>query len=66
MKRNLIAVLLAVLTVLSTTAAFATAPELTLPSSVDLSDLFPYAAAIVSALVGMIVIRKAIKLANRS
>lgn len=39
---------------------------LTLPTTVDLSDLFPYAAAIVAALVGLIVIRKAIKLTNRS
>ena len=46
--------------------ALAEPPALTLPSSVDLSDLFPYAAAIVAALVGLIVIRKAIKLTNRS
>jgi len=46
--------------------AHAEPPALTLPSSVDLSDLFPYAAAIVTALVGLIVIRKAIKLTNRS
>ncbi len=46
--------------------AHAEPPALTLPSSVDLSDLFPYAAAIVAALVGLIVIRKAIKLTNRS
>lgn len=47
-------------------AAFAEPAGLTLPSSVDLSDLFPYAAAIVAALVGLIVVRKAIKLTNRS
>lgn len=47
-------------------AAFAEPAGLTLPSSVDLSDLFPYAAGIVAALVGLIVIRKAIKLTNRS
>lgn len=41
-------------------------PSLTLPSSVDLSALFPYASAIVAALVTLIVIRKAIKLSNRS
>lgn len=43
-----------------------TPPELVLPTSVDLSALFPYAAAIVTALVGLIVVRKAIKLTNRS
>lgn len=47
-------------------AAHAEPSGLTLPTSVDLSDLFPYAAAIVAALVGLIVIRKAIKLTNRS
>lgn len=41
-------------------------PSLTLPSTVDLSALFPYASAIVAALVTLIVIRKAIKLSNRS
>lgn len=45
---------------------FAEPAGLTLPSTVDLSDLYPYAAAIVTALVGLIVIRKAIKLTNRS
>ncbi len=40
--------------------------SLTLPSSVDISDLFPYASAIIAALVTLIVIRKAIKLSNRS
>lgn len=39
---------------------------LTLPSTVDISDLFPYASAIIAALVTLIVIRKAIKLSNRS
>jgi len=52
--------------VMSPIMAHAEPPALTLPSSVDLSDLFPYAAAIVTALVGLIVIRKAIKLTNRS
>lgn len=41
-------------------------PSLTLPSTVDLSALFPYASAIIAALVTLIVIRKAIKLSNRS
>lgn len=45
--------------------AFAEPAGLTLPSSVDLSDLFPYAAAIITALVGLIVIRKAVKTTNR-
>lgn len=39
---------------------------LTLPATVDLSALFTYAGVIISALVGMIVVRKAIKLTNRS
>lgn len=47
-------------------AAKAEPSGLTLPSSVDLSALFPYASAIVAALVTLIVIRKAIKLSNRS
>lgn len=58
--------LLAVAVVCTPMAAFATTPELELPTSVDLSALFPYAMGIVTALVGLIVIRKAIKLTNRS
>lgn len=38
----------------------------TLPTTVDLSGVFAYAGAIIAALVGMIVVRKAIKLTNRS
>lgn len=37
-----------------------------LPTSIDLSQLFTYAGAIITALVGLIVVRKAIKLTNRS
>lgn len=47
-------------------AAMAESSGLTLPSTVDISDLFPYASAIIAALVTLIVIRKAIKLSNRS
>ena len=52
--------------VMSPIMAHAQPVTLDLPTSVDLSGLFPYAAAIVTALVGLIVIRKAIKLTNRS
>jgi hypothetical protein len=42
------------------------AEGLTLPTSVDLSAVLTYGGVIVGALVGMIVLRKAIKLTNRS
>lgn len=38
----------------------------TLPTSVDLSALWAFASVVISALVGMIVVRKAIKIVNRS
>lgn len=41
-------------------------PGLTLPTSIDLSAVFPYAGAILIALASFIVVRKAIKLTNRS
>lgn len=65
-KRWYQAMVLAVMAVAVPLAVHAEPAGLTLPTSVDLSDLFPYAAAIVTALVGLIVIRKAIKLTNRS
>jgi len=65
-KRCYQAMVVAIMAFLVPIAAHAEPTGLTLPTSVDLSDLFPYAAAIVTALVGLIVIRKAIKLTNRS
>jgi hypothetical protein len=44
--------------------AFAAAGDL--PTTVDLSAVSTYGAVIVASLVGLIVIRKAIKLTNRS
>jgi len=38
----------------------------TLPETVDLAPLWAFASVVISALVGMIVVRKAIKIINRS
>lgn len=50
--------------VLMATSAFA--EGFTPPATVDLSQVLTYGSTIVAALVGMIVLRKAIKLTNRS
>ena len=47
-------------------AAHAEPAFFTAPTSVDISEVGTYAGIIVAALVGMIVVRKAIKLTNRS
>lgn len=47
-------------------AAHAEPAFFTAPTSVDLSEVGTYAGVIVAALVGLIVVRKAIKLTNRS
>lgn len=47
-------------------AAHAEPAFFTAPTSVDISEVGAYAGIIVAALVGMIVVRKAIKLTNRS
>lgn len=65
-KRWYQSIMVAMLLALMPVAAMATPSGLTLPSTVDISDLFPYASAIIAALVTLIVIRKAIKLSNRS
>ena len=64
-KRWYQSIMVAMLLALMPVAAMAES-SLTLPSTVDISDLFPYASAIIAALVTLIVIRKAIKLSNRS
>lgn len=38
----------------------------TLPNTVDLTPLWAFASVVIAALVGMIVVRKAIKIINRS
>lgn len=65
-KRWYQSIMVAMLLALMPVAAMAAPSGLTLPSTVDISDLFPYASAIIAALVTLIVIRKAIKLSNRS
>ena len=64
-KRWYQSIMVAMLLALMPVAAMAES-SLNLPQTVDISDLFPYASAIIAALVTLIVIRKAIKLSNRS
>lgn len=40
--------------------------ESTLPSTVNLTDVLTYGGVVIAALVGMMVLRKGIKLTNRS
>lgn len=65
-KRMYQSLVVAIMALMLPVVAMAEPSGLTLPTTVDLSGLFPYAAAIVAALVGLIVIRKAIKLTNRT
>jgi len=39
-------------------------PSLSLPASIDISALYPFAGAIIASLVTLIVIRKSVKLSN--
>lgn len=51
----------------SASAAMADAANtVTLPATVDLSAVYTFAGVVIAALVGLIVVRKSIKLVNRS
>lgn len=62
--RNIVGTLYVMLFITIPTMVFAE-PSLSLPSSIDISELYPFAGAIVAALVTLIVIRKSVKLSNR-
>lgn len=67
MKRFLKRIWLAMMvSVVMPLAAHAEPAFFTAPTTVDISEVGTYAGAIVAALVGLIVVRKAIKLTNRS
>jgi len=61
--RNIVGTLYVMLFITIPTMVFAQ-PQLSLPASIDISELYPFAGAIVASLVTLIVIRKSVKLSN--